>query len=53
MTSNDPALDGHYAAFGHIIDGMDVLERIEDTPVDADSVPLEPIIMKRVYVDGD
>ena len=53
MLCNGPTLDGHYAAFGHIVDGMDVLERIEETPVDADSVPLEPIVMKRVYVEAD
>ena len=49
---NAKPLDGQYAAFGRIIDGMDVLKDLAQTPVDADCVPLEPIVMKRLYVEA-
>ena len=51
MLQNAPALDGHYAAFGHIVDGMDVIEELEATPVDENAVPATPLIMRRVYVE--
>ena len=46
-----PSLDGHYAAFGHVVEGMEELEDLQTTPVDENSTPLVPIVMKRVYVD--
>lgn len=52
MLRNAPALDGHYAAFGHAIDGMDVIEELAATPVDENAVPVTPLVMKRVYIEG-
>jgi len=35
MTSDSPHLDGQYAAFGKVLEGMDKAEEIENTPHDA------------------
>jgi len=32
VTGTPPALDGNYTAFGHVVDGMSVVEAIEHTP---------------------
>ena len=34
MHKNSPHLDGQYAGFGRVIEGMDVVDEIADTPVD-------------------
>ena len=52
MLRNAPSLDGQYAAFGHVVDGMEAIEALESTPVDADAKPLAPLVMKRLYVEG-
>ena len=43
-----PHLDGEYAAFGKIIEGMDVVNRIAETATDYRDMPLEPQRMKRL-----
>ena len=48
---NAPALDGHYAAFGHVIEGMDAVDQVAGVRTDENSVPLAPMIMKRVYIE--
>ncbi len=41
-------LDGQYAAFGKVIAGMEVVDRIASTPVNSQHRPLEPQTMKTV-----
>ena len=41
-------LDGYYTVFGEVIEGMDVVIKIEKRAVDAKLRPLEPAIIKRV-----
>ena len=41
-------LDGYYTVFGEIIEGLDVLTKIEKRAVDARLRPIEPVIIKRV-----
>ena len=41
-------LDGYYTVFGEIIEGLDVLTKIEKRAVDARLRPIEPAIIKRV-----
>lgn len=36
-TGPAPSLDGTYTAFGHVVDGFDVLDQIERTPVDGEA----------------
>ena len=51
MHKNSPHLDGSYAAFGKIIEGMDIVNKIADTATDYNDKPLEAQIMKSVTVD--
>ncbi len=51
MTSDSPHLDGQYAAFGKVLEGMDVAEDIVKTPRDASDKPFEPQVMESVRVD--
>ena len=51
MTSNSPHLDGQYAAFGKVLEGMDVAEDVVKTKRDANDKPLEPQVMASIRVD--
>ena len=51
MTSDSPHLDGQYAAFGKVLEGMDVAEDIVKTKRDASDRPVEPQVMAKVRVD--
>ena len=51
MTSDSPHLDGQYAAFGKVLEGMDVAEDIVKTQRDASDRPLVPQVMASVRVD--
>ena len=46
-----PHLDGSYAAFGKIIEGMDVVNRIAETDTDYSDRPMKPQVMKQVTVE--
>ena len=51
MHKTSPHLDGSYAAFGKVIEGMDVVNRIAETATDYSDRPLEPQIMETVTVE--
>lgn len=51
MHKNSPHLDGAYAAFGMIIEGMDVVNKIASIPTDFRDRPLSDQVMKKVTVD--
>jgi peptidyl-prolyl cis-trans isomerase B (cyclophilin B) len=51
MHKNSPHLDGSYAAFGKVIEGMDVVNRIAETATDYSDRPLEEQRMKTVTVE--
>ena len=51
MHENAPHLDGAYAAFGKIIEGLDVVDKIACTDTDYSDRPLEEQRMKKVTVD--
>lgn len=53
MHKNSPHLDGSYAAFGKIIEGMDVVNKIAAVDTDYSDRPLEEQKMKKVTVDTD
>ncbi len=46
-----PHLDGEYAAFGKITEGMDVVNRIAEEPTDFRDRPLADQVMKTVTVE--
>lgn len=45
-----PHLDGKYAAFGKVVEGMDAVDEIAETETDYNDRPIKDIRMKRVYV---
>ena len=51
MHKTSPHLDGAYAAFGKVIEGMEVVNRIAETATDYSDRPFEDQVMKSVTVD--
>ena len=51
MHEDAPHLDGNYAAFGHVVEGMDAVDEIACVRTDMRDKPLTPVVMKRVYIE--
>ena len=51
MHKTSPHLDGAYAAFGKVIEGMEVVNAIAETMTDYSDRPLEEQVMKSVTVE--
>ena len=45
-----PHLDGQYTVFGQVLEGMDVVERIQQQPVDANDRPLTDVHVRKASV---
>lgn len=45
-----PHLDGSYAAFGRVVEGMDAVDEIAAVKTDAGNRPLTEVRMKHVYI---
>ena len=51
MHKDAPHLDGAYAAFGKVIEGMEVVNKIAEVDTDYSDKPVIPQLMKSVTVD--
>lgn len=47
--ANTPHLDGKYTIFGKVVDGLDVIHKIEKTPAQRER-PVTPVYMTKVYM---
>ncbi|MCQ2504041.1 MAG: peptidylprolyl isomerase [Saccharofermentans sp.] len=50
MHEDAPHLDGSYAAFGKVIEGLEVVDKIAETRTDYNDKPLEPQVIEVVTV---
>ena len=51
MTTTSPHLDGQYASFGRVTEGMEVADEIVNAEADFRDKPLEDQVIKTIYVD--
>jgi peptidyl-prolyl cis-trans isomerase B (cyclophilin B) len=51
MHKDAPHLDGAYAAFGKVTEGMDVVDKIANVKTDYQDKPYEDVVMESVTVD--
>lgn len=51
MHKDSPHLDGAYAAFGKVTEGMDVVDKLACVKTDYSDLPLTPVIMEKVTVE--
>ena len=47
---DQPGLDGRHTIWGQVADGMDVVTRISETPVDAEGRAAERVVVRRVTI---
>ena len=43
-------LDGQYAAFGKVTEGMDVVDEIASVPTDKNDRPIEDVVIKTIKI---
>ena len=48
--ADQPSLDGKYTIFGRVSEGLDVVQRISETPANADGLPSERIAIRSVAI---
>lgn len=51
MHDDAPHLDGQYAAFGQVLEGLEAVDKIANTKTGWGDKPLTPQIMKKVTID--
>ena len=51
MAEDASYLDGDYAAFGKVIEGMDVVEAINSVETDSNDKPLKDVVIENITVD--
>ena len=52
MHADAPHLDGQYAAFGKVVEGMGVIDQIAASRTDFRDKPVTPVVMTRVYIEN-
>ena len=52
ITSADATyLDGQYAAFGKVLTGLDIVDKLSDVATNANDAPLNPVVIESIRVD--
>lgn len=51
MHKDAPHLDGSYAAFGKVVEGIEAVDEIASVRTNFRDKPLTPVVMKRVYIE--
>lgn len=51
MTSVSNHLDGNYAAFGKVVEGLDIIYKIQSVETDSNDKPLEDVVIGSITVD--
>ena len=51
MHQDSDTLDGKYASFGFVTEGMEIVDRIALVKVDRNDKPLEPIVIKSIAIE--
>jgi peptidyl-prolyl cis-trans isomerase B (cyclophilin B) len=51
MVADAKSLDGQYAAFGKVTEGIEVVDKIVGAERDSNDKPLESVVMRKVTVD--
>ncbi len=51
MHEDAPYLDGEYAAFGKVVEGIEAVDEIAEVQTDFDDKPLREVRMKKVYIE--
>ena len=51
MHADGEYLDGQYAAFGHVVEGMETVDEIASVPTGFQDRPTKPVVIKRVYIE--
>ena len=50
MHQDAPHLDGSYAAFGHVVNGIEVADEIANVATDWNDKPRTPVVMEKVEI---
>ena len=50
MHEDAPHLDGQYAAFGHVVEGMDTVDEIAEVPTGFQDRPRTPVIIEKMEI---
>ena len=50
MHENAPHLDGQYAAFGKVVNGLDVIDEIANVKTNWADKPTQPVVMEKVEI---
>ena len=47
----DPTLDGQYAVFGQMYEGLEIIDKLLTLEVDENGAPLQDIIINSIEID--
>ena len=51
MHKDSPHLDGKYAGFGMVIEGIEVVDKIASVPTGYMDKPVEPVTIRSIYTE--